>query len=64
MLIKIGKTFEVETSNGTFLKLGKFQMHMTRSNLFDWKPVVERSTSSARSWEVWFMNRQAVVDWA
>jgi len=63
MFIKIGKSFEFETSNGTFLKLGKFHIHMTRSHLFDWTPVVERDPKRS-SWDVWFLNRQAVVDWA
>jgi hypothetical protein len=63
VLIKIGNAFEFETPNGIFLKLGKFHIHMTRSDMFDWKPVVQRDPKG-RSWDVWFMNRQAVVDWA
>jgi hypothetical protein len=63
VLIKIGNSFEFETPNGIFLKLGKFHIHMHHSGMFDWKPVVQRWPERS-SWEIWFLNRKAVVEWA
>jgi hypothetical protein len=59
MLIKIGRSFEFETSGATFLRMGSFEMYLQRTAVFDWWPVVSRE--QARHMEVWFLGRHLTL---
>jgi hypothetical protein len=68
MLLKLevfGFRFEFERNGGTFLRIGRFNVHMTRENdLFDWLPVVDRMEWSSPAWEAWWLGRHAYIGWA
>jgi hypothetical protein len=57
MFIKIG-SFVFEKKGGTFIKFGKFEMYLTRSDLFDKWPVVIRE--KGQQTEVWFRGRHLI----
>jgi hypothetical protein len=54
VLIKIG-SFEFERNGNTFIKFGKFEMFLTRSELFDKWPVVIRE--KGQQTEMWWRGR-------